>query len=330
MPRVKGTPSAGRDGAPIVVAVVSWNTRDLLDHCLRSLKPAADSGLAEVWVVDNASTDGSADMVRSSHPWVELVASDHNHGYGPGIKLVAERTASPWLVASNADIAVHEGALERLLEASRRDAGAGIIAPRLILPDGSTQHSVWPFPELLPMALANLGPRATPRRIGERFALHDQWDPGRPRRVPWALGAFLLIRREAWDEVGGFDADQWMSAEDLDLGWRMREAGWATRYEPAALVDHAESAAVTQMWGARLPIHWQRCAYAWMVRRRGRRAAAGVGVVNFAGSLARLALYAVLCAVRPARWRARVRAQAEWTLVHAYAFAPRKTLDAYR
>jgi N-acetylglucosaminyl-diphospho-decaprenol L-rhamnosyltransferase len=314
----------------VVVAVVSWNTRDLLDRCLESLREPADRGLAEVWVVDNGSTDGSPAMVRDRHPWVRLVEPGANLGYGPAINLVAGQTASPWLVASNADILVEDGALDHLLEAGARDPAAAIVAPRLLLPDGSVQHSVWPFPEAVPMALANLGPRFVPDRVGERHVLYARWDPARPRRVPWALGAFLLIRRSAWDEVGGFDPEQWMSAEDLDLGWRMREAGWATRYEPSAVVHHEESAAAGQMWGAQLPTHWQRCAYSWMVRRLGRRRAVVIGALNFAGAAARMCVYLALAAVRPRGWRVRLRRHAAWTAVHAYVLAPRRTLDRYR
>ena len=323
--------NGGSGAAPqVVVAVVSWNTRELLDRCLRSLRPHAEAGRAEVWVVDNASTDGSPDAVRERHPWARLVASQENLGYGPAINLVAERTSSPWLVVSNADIAVRPGALERLLAAAEADPRAGILAPRLVLPDGSTQHSVWPFPGAFVHTMANLGPRFVPARVGDRLALSDMWDADRERRVPWAIGAFLLVRREAWDAIGGFDPGQWMSAEDLDLGWRALGAGWATRYVPGAVVDHEESAATGQVWGDDLPIHWQRCAYGWMERRLGRRRTATVGAINLAGGLLRLAAFAVLGRVRPQRWGGRVRPQGRWTAVHLYAFAPRRVLARYR
>ena len=323
-------PADGRPAPAVVVVVVSWNTRELLDRCLRSLRPDADAGLAEVWVVDNASTDGSAGMVRDRHPWVRLVASEENLGYGRAANLVAGQTASPWLVVANADVAVRGDALQRLVAAGEADRTAGIVAPRLILPDGTTQHSVWPLPDALPMALANLGPRLVPDRVGERLVLWQQWDPDRPRRVPWAVGAFLLVRRAAWDELGGFDPWQWMSAEDLDLGWRMRAAGWTTRYEPGAVVDHAESSAAGQRWGAHLRVHWQRCTYAWMARRLGRPRTAVIGALNLAGSAARLAAWVVLALRRPRTFRPRLRPQAAWTAVHAYAFAPRRLLDRYR
>jgi GT2 family glycosyltransferase len=313
--------------ATVVVAVVSWNTRDLLDRCLQSLEHAAQQGLAEVWVVDNGSSDGSVEMVRERHGWVRLVETGENLGYGRAINLVAERTSSPWFALSNADIALRHGALEALLEAGGRDPGAGVIAPRLILPDGTTQHSAWAFPTVPATIVQNVGSRLAGPELSDRLALHGAWDSDRARRVPWAVGAFLLVRREAWDATGGFDAGQWMSAEDLDLGWRMREAGWATRYEPRAVIDHEESAATKQVWGSDLAIHWQRCAYAWMLRRRGRTRTATVGVLNLLGSVAR---YVLRLALARGRGDEGLQALGRWTLVHLYAVAPRRVLERYR
>jgi GT2 family glycosyltransferase len=306
----------------VVVAVVSWNTRDLLDRCLRSLADAARSGLAEVWVVDNGSTDGSPAMVRERHRWVRLVETGENLGYGRAVNLVAERTSSPWFAPSNADVALRPGALDALLAAGEADPGAGVVAPRLILPDGSTQHSAWAFPTVPSTLVQAAGVSLVGRSLADRLALADGWDPERARRVPWAVGAFLLVRRRAWEDAGGFDPGQWMSAEDLDLGWRMRGAGWPTRYEPRAVVDHEESAATGQVWGGDLAIHWQRCAYAWMLRRRGRARTVAVGALNFLGSAARYAVLAARGKANPALRR--------WTLVHAYALAPRRVLDRYR
>ena len=322
---------AERDGdaqaPPVVVAVVSWNTRELLDRCLRSLEAPARGGLAEVWVVDNASSDGSPDMVRERHPWVNLIAREDNLGYGRAANLVGERTASPWLAVSNADIALRPGALERLIAAGEADPRAGLVAPRLLLPDGSTQHSVWGFPTVTTTVVQNLGPRLAPRGVAQRLALRGAWDPDREGRVPWAVGAFLLARRSAWEAVGGFDPALWMSAEDLDLGWRMRRAGWATRYVPSAEALHDESAATSTVWGADLPLHWQRCAYAWMARRMGRGRTALVGLLNLGGSGAR---YLVLLARAGLRPDDGLRALGRWTLVHAYAFAPNRVLARYR
>jgi N-acetylglucosaminyl-diphospho-decaprenol L-rhamnosyltransferase len=305
---------------PIAVAVVSWNTRDLLARCLRSLEPDSERGIAEVWVVDNASSDGSPDMVREEFPWVKLIASEENLGFGRAVNAVAERTSTDWIVASNEDVAVRPGALDALLEAGARDPGAGAIAPRLVLPDGSTQHSAFGFPTIpYALVLATFAYHVFPA-LGDRFAIPAFWDKERARRVPWAIAAFLMIRRGAWDEVGGFDMRQWMSGEDLDLGWRLKAGGWATRYEPRAVVDHEGSVATSKVFGDELIEHWQRATYGSIVRRRGLARAWAVALLNFAGAVNR----ALLAPPRNAESR---RGWWRWGLVQLRALRGRDALE---
>ncbi|MEA2126013.1 MAG: hypothetical protein QOI80_2795, partial [Solirubrobacteraceae bacterium] len=128
--------------APVTVAVVSFNAREHLGRCLTSLAADHEAGRADVWVVDNASTDGAPDLVRSAFPWVTLVASPENLGFGRAVNLVAERTRSEWLATANDDVAVEPEAIGRLLAAA--DDAVGVVAPRLILPDGSTEQTVHP------------------------------------------------------------------------------------------------------------------------------------------------------------------------------------------
>ena len=265
----------------VAVAVVSWNTRDLLRHCLRSL---VDQSPAEVWVVDNASQDGSAEMVAQEFPSVRLVASERNLGFGPAVNLVASQTTAPWIAPANADVELRPSALRALLDAGERHPRAGILAPRLELPSGETQHSVYAFPTIPFTARFNLGFH---RRVGDRLCLEGFWDPTRERDVDWAIGAFLLVRRAAWDAAGGFDQGQWMYAEDLDLGWRAGRAGWSTRYVPSARVLHHASAATTQAWGDERTLRWLRSTYAWMLRRRGLIRTRVTAAINVAGAYAR-------------------------------------------
>ena len=293
----------------VAVAVVSWNTRDLLRECLASF---ADEPLAEVWVVDNASTDGSAEMVRSEFPDVQLVALEENIGFGRAINLVAGRTSTPFLAPANADIALRPGALGELLDAAKRAPRAGILAPRLELPSGGTQHSVYPFPTL-PFTLAfNSG---VANRFGDRFCLEGRWNPERERDVDWAIGAFLVVRREAWNAVEGFDEQQWMYAEDLDLGWRAARAGYTTRYVPSARVLHHASAATTQAWGDERTLRWLRSTYAWQLRRRGLIRTRATALINVLGAYAR---------ARDPYFRL-------WGGLHRRAgFAPRAELEGHR
>jgi GT2 family glycosyltransferase len=317
---------------PVTVAVVSWNTRALLARCLDSLRPETERGRADVWVVDNASTDGSAALVREGYGWTKLVACEENLGFGGAVNLVAARTSAPWLAMANADVALRPGALDRLLEAAARDPGAGAVAPRLVLPDGTTQHSVFGFPTLPYVFVFNSGAFHLSRDLADRMALLDRWDCERARRVPWAVGAMLLVRREAWEQAGGFDARQWMYAEDLDLGWRLREAGWATRYEPSAVVDHESRAAAKLAWGgpAEIDARWQRSTYGWMMRRRGVLRTWAVAAMNFAGSGARFLVLSLAALVAPERWGEQRRTLRAWTLVHLSGLASRRRVEGRR
>jgi N-acetylglucosaminyl-diphospho-decaprenol L-rhamnosyltransferase len=276
---------------PVVTVVVSWNTRTLLDDCLRSLQADAQRGLTEVWVVDNGSTDGSVELVREHHPWARLIVAGTNLGYGPAVNLVVERTSSRWIVAANADTRVTPGALEALVSAGEADRRAAIVGPRLVLPDGSTQLSLQRFPTVHDALLWGvlISPRG--QRIGRRLGLPGYWDPARPAVVDWLAGALLLIRRSAWDQIGGFAPDQWMYAEDLDLCWRASRRGWRVRYEPAAVVHHEHSVAAAQAFGdeeART-VRMLSATYTWLVRRRG-RARALIVVATQLGALSARAL----------------------------------------
>jgi GT2 family glycosyltransferase len=272
--------------AEVTVAVVSWNTRAELARCLRSLEPDARSGLASVWVVDNGSSDGSPELVRESFDWVALEEPGENLGYGAAVNIVAERTDAPWIAASNADVELEPGALGRLLAAGR-ESGAGAVAPRLILPDGSTQHSVYGFAGLPSLLALNTGLHRLVPGLGDRLLFEGHWDPTRRRAVPWALAAFLVVRREAFDAAGGFDPAQWLYAEDVDLGWRLGKAGWQTLYEPEARVHHAQGAAARQAFGEQPYERWMAATYDWIERRRGRPRRVATAAVNLAGALAR-------------------------------------------
>jgi N-acetylglucosaminyl-diphospho-decaprenol L-rhamnosyltransferase len=308
--------------APVTVAVVSWNTRELLGRCLESLHEDAERGLADVWVVDNASSDGSAALVRERFGWATLVESQENLGFGAAVNLVASRTSSLWLAPANADVQLEPGAIERLLAAGERHPHAGAVAPRLILTDGSTQQSVYPFPTL-PFTLSYLaGLLAVSRRLSRRWCLGPGFDPSIAREVPWAVGAFLLVRRAAWDAAGGFDRRQWMYAEDLDLGWRLRREGWSTRYEPAARVGHAESAATVQAWGHDRHARWHASTYAWLERRRGTAAARLIAAVNVAGHLLRAAVWTPAAAAGSGRARLARRDSLNAARAHAVGLRP--------
>ena len=316
--------------ARVAVAVVSTNLRDLLAKTLDSLRPDAEAGLVEVWVVDNASTDGSADMVRERYPWVSLIALSENVGYGAAVNMVAEHTSTEWLAAANEDIEVREGAVQRLLDAASDRPDVGLMAPRLELPDGATQHSVHPFPTLWLAVVFNLGLHRLSRTLADQLCIEGFWDSSRPRPVDWAMATFLLVRRTAWDEIGGFDPVQWMHAEDLDIAWRARRAGWRTRYEPAAEVFHVGSAASKKAFGDDLMTRFMAASYGWQARRRGPGLARAIALVNCAGVAARLALLEPLALAGGRRYGPARDAARYWLGVHRTGLAPSSELLSRR
>lgn len=270
----------------VAVAVVSYNTRDLLLRCLDSLAADVESGRATVSVVDNGSVDGSVEAVGARAPWAHVIDSGANLGFGPAVNLVANRSGSEWLLAANADIELEPGALDALLAAGV-DSSVGCVAPQLVLPGGWTEHSVHPFPTV-PLTLAfNLGLHRLSGRFGERMCLDGAWDPGRPRDVPWAIGACLLMRRAAFQQAGGFDERQWMYAEDVDLQWRLGRLGWRTRYAPEARVHHESGAAARDAFGEQRTGRFMTATYDMLRRRRGPARMWATAAINIAGAAVR-------------------------------------------
>lgn len=297
--------------AHVAIAVVSWNTRDLLDACLKSMAPEVAAGRAEVWVVDNGSIDGSIDLVSERYPWAHLSVPGQNLGFGPAVNRVADATKTPWIAAANADVALTPEALEELWTAGERHPRAGALAPRLLLPDNSTQMSVQPFPTLRRAVLAAIGAHRVSRRVAAQMYLPGHWDPARSAAVPWATGAFLMLRRNAFEAVGGFDEHQWLYAEDLDLCWRLRQAGWSIRHEARAVVRHEGSAASQQAFGAEGVIDTSvRAMYSWQARRMGLASAWGSALVATLDAGVRSGLIQMLASRDPTRWGPRLtRAQ---------------------
>lgn len=317
--------------AAVTVAIVSWNTRDLLRECLTSLRHASEEGIAEVWVLDNASTDGSPAMVGREFPWVSLVESPENLGFGRGVNEIARRTKSAWLAPANADLRVSPAAIRALLEAGRSHPRAGLLAPQLVMPNGETQHSVHAFPTPSLAFLFGFGVYRVVPGLGRRLCIEGHWDHEEPRFVPWAHGAFLLVRREAFDEIGGFDPEQWMYAEDLDLAWRAKHAGWRTWYEPAAEIHHEVSAAAVKAFGSERMERYMAATYAWMARRRGIAVTWIFALTSIVASTVRWARLRVLSVAGVPDAAKRATGIRAYMRVHAHGLRSRRALvDAAR
>ena len=218
----------------IAVVLVSHNTRELLLDALVSVR-----GAREVVVVDNASTDDSVAVVRRAFPEVKVVESPVNVGYGAAANLGIAACSSPFVLLLNSDVVKRPGALSALTAHLERNPRAGLVGPRLVNPDGTLQRSCFAFLGTARLAVEKsaLG-RWLAAVPGLRRWLVHQGPYDRSRKVPWVLGAALAIRREAFDDVGGFDPSFFLYGEEVDLCYRLWKAGWEVHYTPAATVEH--------------------------------------------------------------------------------------------
>lgn len=229
------------DGLDVSVVVVSYNVRELVCRCLDSIDAATYGLTVEQVVVDNASTDGSVELIETRHPDVRLIASDRNLGFGAANNLGFRQVRGRFVLLLNPDAELRPGALETLVAFLDRHPDVGVVGPRLRFPDGSVQPSRRRFPTLATLLIES----AAPSRWWDgwpalrRFYVADRPDD-QTQDVDWLVGAALLIRREALEGIGGFDERFFMYSEELDLARRIRERGWRLVYHPAAEVVHHE------------------------------------------------------------------------------------------
>ena len=222
------------------IVIVSYRCRTLLRDCLKSLSAFPPAGGARVWVVDNASEDGTVEMVEEEFPEVELIASDENLGFSKANNLVIRRGSAPYVLALNPDTLMTGGALDQMLELMEQKPEVGISGCWLELPDGSFDHAArrsFPTPLGALAHFTRIGRwKKAPARLAQYRAPKVESGP-----VYAVNGAFMLMRRKALDEVGLFDEGYWMYMEDLDLCYRFAQAGWITLYDPAVKVIHVKA-----------------------------------------------------------------------------------------
>jgi hypothetical protein len=222
------------------IVIVSYRCRTLLRDCLKSLSAFPPAGGARVWVVDNASEDGTVEMVEEEFPEVELIASDENLGFSKANNLAIRRGSAPYVLALNPDTLMTGGALDQMLELMEQKPEVGISGCWLELPDGSFDHAArrsFPTPLGALAHFTRIGRwKKAPARLAQYRAPEVESGP-----VDAVNGAFMLMRRKALDEVGLFDEGYWMYMEDLDLCYRFAQAGWITWYDPAVKVIHVKA-----------------------------------------------------------------------------------------
>ena len=232
----------------VSIVIVSFNAREHLERCLDVV---AGSG-HEVVVVDNASSDGSPALVRERFPSVRLVELEENIGFGAANNVGMEVASGRWLLLLNSDAWPVGDAIERLAAFGEAHPRAGIVGPRLRNTDGSLQPSVRGHPTLWRIATEYLFlRRLAPRSRALNAFYGGGFDHASVREVEVLKGAVLLVRREAFEAVGGFDPAYFMYGEEMDLCYRVREAGWTVVFDPDAEFVHVGGVSTGARWAER-------------------------------------------------------------------------------
>ena len=223
--------------AEISAVIVHYRT---LAETLRAARSLADSAPeVDILVIDNASGDGIRETLAREVPRARVVAEPENRGYGAACNRGAAETSGAYVLFLNSDAFVQSGAVPALAAALERNPRAAAVGPRLLNPDGTLQPSISRLPTPWRIFCESSGLAALSRGRGIfRGHTKTREDQERAQEVESLMGAALLVRRSAFEEVGGFDESFFFYAEESDLFARLRQAQWRILYEPSATVVH--------------------------------------------------------------------------------------------
>lgn len=229
------------------VVIVNYNTREHLLACLASALAEHPWGVV---VVDNASRDGSVELVRSTYPEVTLRSNPGNPGYGAAANQGISASDAEYVLLLNSDTLIHRGALGALEKYLDENPNAAVVGPRLVNPDGTLQPSTYPYPTPFHVLMEESTLARWVRYLPlfrERYL--RTWSHEYSQNVPWVLGAAMAIRRSAFETVGGFDESYFLYWEEVDLCHRLRETGWKIHFSPVATVTHTGGASTAPRRG---------------------------------------------------------------------------------
>ena len=220
------------------IVVVNHNAGGFLTRCLASIDDACKGMDAEVVIVDNASSDGSTAAATSERPHVTVIHTDDNRGFARAANQGVRATRSMFVLLLNPDAEITGGSLEAFLKVARERRRVGALGALVRNSDGSLQPSARRVPSLMEsIGHAFVGPIAPNNRFSRAYTMAG-WDRSSEREVEWVSGSAMLLSREAFDTVGGFDEGYFMYVEDVDLCTRLRQGGWTVLFCPELEVIH--------------------------------------------------------------------------------------------
>lgn len=227
------------DSIDVSVTIVNWNTQHLLRDCIASIYEHAGDVCCEIIVIDNASSDGSAKMVKTEFPDVHLIGNTENHGFARANNQGMQTARGRYILLLNSDTLLLENALGRAVAFADRNADAAVVGCRVLNPDMTLQPTCFMFPSTLNMLLS----------LSYMYKLFEKsrwfgrermswWSRDDVRCVDVVTGCFMLVRRKAIEQVGLMDDRFFMYAEETDWCYRFKQAGWKVLFTPEAEIIH--------------------------------------------------------------------------------------------
>jgi GT2 family glycosyltransferase len=280
------------------IVVVTWNNARIIRDCLKSIQPIWNRPDVEIIVVDNASSDGTTDVVESEFPAVNLIRNRENLGFAGGNNIGIKESTGKYVSLINSDVVASQECLDELLRYMEEHPKIGVLGPKMIMPDGSVGASCMHFPTVgnwfwRALALDVVFKHST--RFGAYLMTYFRYD--RTADVEVLTGWFWLVRREAMDEVGLLDERFFMYGEDIEWCKRFRDAGWRVVFYPGTSAVHqcgaSSSRAPTRFYIEMRKANLQYCQY-----HHGRLAFVGYWITSCLHEVVRILGYGALCLVR--------------------------------
>ncbi|MDQ2800824.1 MAG: glycosyltransferase family 2 protein [Armatimonadota bacterium] len=296
---------AGGDSPDLSVAVVSYNTRELLRACLASVlaRQAAGEARLEIIVADNGSADGSVEMVGAEFPTVRLIETGGNIGFGRANNLALQDARGRFFCLLNSDAELLPGALAKTLAYLDAHPDVGLAGGQLLWPDGRPQTSWGRDPTLAGVFQEQTfwGRIAPPAPNNAGAGKEPPVGAGAAFDVDQISGAYMVLRREAWQQVGGFDPAYFMYNEDVDLNVRLRRAGWRVIFLPDVHITHHLGASSRADWQTRAGMvsAYNESRFYYFTRYGGPREGCRLKAYCLLGAAIRLTGWSLLSLVRP-------------------------------
>ena len=241
----------------VSIIIVNWNTKKLLLDCICSIYETVKNISFEIWLVDNASTDGSVEAVKQNYPDVKIIQNKKNLGFAAANNTALEKMRGQYALLLNTDTILTNGAVENLFDFMEKNSDAGMACGQLLNQDGSKQNSIASFPGILSLLcneslLQTVFPKKFPGKRREYK---------KPVEVDSCIGACLMVRKKAMDEVGLLDKRYFFFFEETDWAYRMKRAGWKIYFVPSAEIFHLQGQTVGHNAGSRIMFYRSRYIY---------------------------------------------------------------------